>query len=229
MMENRDPLEERLERYVADLFAQEDDVLRALREAMATSGFPDIAVSAVQGRLMQVLLRLAGARRVLEIGTLGGYSAIWLARALPSGGRLVTLEIDADRAEFARGFARRAGLADVIDVRVGPALDTIAQLERDGATFDACFIDADKEGYPAYLEAALRLVRPGGLIIGDNVLWSGRVVDEDPPEEGTRQILSFNRRLADDPRLDATILPIRDGISVAIVAGADASGGTERP
>ena len=214
------PQPERLEQYVADLFAPEDEVLRALRAEMAAGGLPDIAVSPIEGRLLQVLLRAIGAHRVLEIGTLGGYSAIWMARALPPGGRLVTLEIDAARADFARDFARRAGLDAVIDVCVGPALETIRTLEDDHVEpFDACFIDADKEGYPAYLDAALRLVRTGGLILGDNVLWSGRVVDEDPPEETTRQILAFNRRLAEDPRLDAIIVPVRDGLSIAVVKG----------
>lgn len=211
-------LADRLERYVADLFAPEDDVLVRLRAEMEARDFPDIAVSPVEGRLLHVLLLLAGARRVLEIGTLGGYSAIWMARALPADGLIVTLEIDAERADFAREFARAAGLDGVIDVRVGPALDSIRALERDGiAPFDACFIDADKESYTAYLDAALRLVRPGGLILGDNVLWSGRVVDEQPPEETTREILAFNRMLAGDPRIEATIVPVRDGLAIGIV------------
>lgn len=213
-----EPLADRLERYVADLFGGEDEVLRALRADMVERGFPDIAVSPAEGRLLRVLIRLAGARRVLEVGTLGGYSALWIARALPADGRLVTLEIDPERAAFARAYARRAGLDDVIDVRVGPALESIRALEAEAVEpFDACFIDADKERYPAYLDAALRLVRPGGLILGDNVLWSGRILDEQPPEETTRQILAFNRKLAEDPRLDATIVPVRDGLSIAIV------------
>src|SRR5690606_29781670 len=119
--------------------------------------------------------------RVLEIGTLGGYSTIWLARALPADGRVVSLEIEPARAEVAREFARRAGLEEVIDVWVGPALDSLARMQPEGIEpFDACFIDADKASYSAYLDHALRLVRPGGLILGDNALWAGRVLEAEP-------------------------------------------------
>jgi predicted O-methyltransferase YrrM len=211
-------LRDRLDRYVADLFAPEDDLLRDLRDEMARRGFPDIAVSASQGALLGVLLAAVGARRVLEIGTLGGYSAIWMARALPAGGRLITLEVDPDRAAFAREFAARAGLDDRIDVRVGAAIESIrAMIDAGEAQFDACFIDADKENYPAYLDHAFELVRTGGLVLADNVFWNGRILDEDPPDEGTRAILEFNRRLATDERIRATLVPVRDGLAVGVV------------
>ena len=201
--------------YIRGLFAAEDETLEELRYEISRRGLPEIHISAEQGRVLQVLLRAVGARRVLEIGTLGGYSALWMARALPSDGRLLSLEIDPDRAEFAREFARRAGLESLIEVRVGDAAEVLPSLDAE-EPFDAVFIDADKERYPAYLEQALRLLRPGGLVIGDNALWRGRVLDEEPEEESTRAIQAFNRSLADDPRLTATILPIRDGMAVAV-------------
>jgi caffeoyl-CoA O-methyltransferase len=210
-------LRERLGGYVRDLFAPEDDVLRALRADAERAGFPEIYISPELGRLLQVLLVAIGARRVLEIGTLGGYSAIWMARALPEGGELVTLEVDPERATFARRFADRAGLGDVIRVREGEAA---AILEAGGAglepgTFDAVFIDADKEGYVGYLDAALELVRPGGLILGDNAFRDGRVLEDDP-DEATRGMQAFNRRLAADDRVVATVVPIRDGLAVGV-------------
>lgn len=201
--------------YVRRLFATEDEVLEELRYEISRRGLPEIQISAEQGRLLQVLLRAVGAGRVLEVGTLGGYSAIWMARALPPDGRLLTLEIDPAHAAFAREFVARAGLEDRVEVRTGEAAATMEALDA-AEPFDVVFIDADKEGYPAYLEHALRLLRPGGLVIADNAFWSGRVLEEDPEEEGARGVREFNRRLAAHPALTGTIIPMRDGLAVAV-------------
>lgn len=207
---------DRLDDYVRGLLAVEDDVLAELRDAMDREGLPDIYISADVGKLLQVLLTAVGARRVLEIGTLGGYSAIWMARALPAGGRLVTVELDPGRADFARRFAARAGLEAVIDVRVGEARDVLSDMVAAADTFDAVFIDADKEGYIEYLDRALELVRPGGLILADNAFRDGRIL-EDAPDEATRGILAYNDRIASDPRLLSTIVPVRDGVAVSVI------------
>ncbi|HKJ93791.1 MAG TPA: O-methyltransferase [Longimicrobiales bacterium] len=214
MSDERDVL---LNGYVRRLFAPEDEVLEELRYEIARQDLPEIYISPEQGRLMQVLLAVIGARHVLELGTLGGYSAIWMARALPPDGRLLTVELQEPRAEFARGFIRRAGLEDVIEVRVGPALDVVRELRDRNEVFDAVFIDADKEGYGAYLDAALDLVRSGGLILGDNAFQHGAIVDDPPPSPAVRAMQAFNERLASDDRLVSTILPIRDGLSISVV------------
>ncbi|MGH2901257.1 MAG: O-methyltransferase, partial [Solirubrobacteraceae bacterium] len=176
---------------------------------------PPIAISADEGRLLQVLLTSINARRVLEVGTLGGYSAICMARALPPGGRLTSIEINEEHAAFARRYIARAGLADRVDVRVGRALDVLPAL--DGERFDAVFLDADKEPLPTYFDWALRLVRPGGLIIGDNALWGGRVYESDETDEKTKGVREFNRRMATDPRVLGIIVPTHDGVAVAVV------------
>ncbi|MEJ2217943.1 MAG: O-methyltransferase [Gemmatimonadota bacterium] len=203
--------------YVHRLFAPEDDVLEELRGEIARQDLPEIYISAEQGRLMQVLLTAIGARRVLEVGTLGGYSAIWMARALPPDGRLVTIELRAERAELARRFIRRAGLQDVIEVKVGKALDVLRDLQSRREIFDAVFIDADKEGYGDYLDAALALVRTGGLILGDNAFQHGAIVEDPPPTPSVRAVQAFNERLASDERLVSTILPVRDGLTLSVV------------
>jgi caffeoyl-CoA O-methyltransferase len=201
--------------YIASLFSAEDELLASLREEAERSGLPSIAISADEGRLLQVLLTTIGARRVLEVGTLGGYSAICMARALPSNGRILSLEIDEKHAQFARRYIERANLADRIEVQVGRALDILPAL--DGQRFDAMFLDADKEPLPTYFDWALRLVRPGGLIIGDNALWGGRVYDGDESDERTRGVREFNRRMATDPRVLGIIVPTHDGVAVAVV------------
>lgn len=207
----------RLSDYVTTLFAPEDALLQDLRSEASRRGFPDIAISPEVGRLLQILLVAIGARRVLEIGTLAGYSAIWIARALGSSGRLLTVEIDPARADLARSFLDRAGLAGIVEVRVGDAAETAAALVANNERFDAVFIDADKERYGTYLDLALALVRPGGLILADNAFWSGRVLDDAPDDEGTAALQAFNRRLADHPALLSTIVPVRDGLAVAVV------------
>jgi predicted O-methyltransferase YrrM len=201
--------------YIAGLFSAEDELLASLREEADRTGLPPISISADEGRLLQVLLTATGGRRVLEVGTLGGYSAICMARALPPGGRVLTVEIEEKHAAFARRYIQRAELADRIEVRVGRALDLLPAL--DGERFDAIFLDADKEPLPTYFEWALRLVRPGGLIIADNALWGGRVYDGDESDERTRGVREFNRRMSTDPRVLGIIVPTHDGVAVAVV------------
>ena len=201
--------------YIAGLFSAEDELLASLREEADRTGLPPIAISADEGRLLQVLLTAIGARRVLEVGTLGGYSAICMARALPPGGRVLSIEIDERHAAFARRYIQRAELSDRVEVRLGRALDVLPAL--DGERFDAIFLDADKEPLPTYFDWALRLVRPGGLIIADNALWGGRVYDGDESDERTRGVREFNRRMSTDPRVLGIIVPTHDGVAVTVV------------
>ncbi|MCC6628747.1 MAG: O-methyltransferase [Chloroflexi bacterium] len=216
-----DDLLGRIDAYIEDLFAPEDEALRAARAATAAAGLPAINVSPVQGKTLYLLARLVSARRILEIGTLGGYSAIWLARALPPGGTLLSLEIDERHASVARGNLARAGVGDRVEVRVGPAQPALAALAEAGTEpYDLVFVDADKPSYPAYLAGALLLSRPGTVIVADNVVQRGRVIDA--PAGGNDDIIQrFNRLLADDPRLEAIILPVLrgniDGLAVARV------------
>jgi caffeoyl-CoA O-methyltransferase len=209
-------VDDRVADYIAGLFAQEDDVLRNLREQADREGMPPIAVPPETARFLQVLIRSVGARRVLEVGTLGGYSAICLARAMGSEGQVISLEIDQRHAAFARRHIEAAGLSSRVQVRVGPALSLLPAL--DGETFDVVFLDADKEPLPTYLEWALRLVRSGGLIIADNALRGGRVLDASVTDPDTSGVREFNRRFAADPRLTAVIVPIGDGVAVGVVS-----------
>ena len=201
--------------YVARLFAPEDELLISLREEADRTGLPPIAISPDTGRLLQVLLTAIGAKRVLEVGTLGGYSAIWIARALGPEGGLLSIESNLVHAEFARRYIGRAGLEGRVDIRLGRALDVLASL--DGERFDAIFLDADKEPLPTYFEWALRLVRPGGLIIADNALWGGRVIDERTGDDATLGVRELNRRMATDPRVASILVPTHDGVVVGVV------------
>ena len=210
---------QRVDGYLADLLVGDDPALAAALAANAAAGLPAIDVSPLQGKLLHLLARLAGARRILEIGTLGGYSTIWLARALPDGGRLVTLEAERRHAEVARANIARAGLADRVELIPGPALDTLPTLE---GPFDLVFIDADKRSNPDYLAWALRLSRPGAVIVCDNVIRDGAITDatsRDPGVVGTRRFLEM---LAAEPRLSATAVQTVgakgwDGFAIAIV------------
>lgn len=202
--------------YLCGLFAREDDTLLALREEADRTGLPPIAISPDAGRLLQVLLRAVDARRVLEVGTLGGYSAIWMARALPPDGRLLTLEAEPAHAAFARRWLARAGVADRVEVREGRALELLPAL--DGERFDVVFLDADKEPLPTYFEWALRLLRPGGLVIADNALWGGRVLDSSETDAKTQGVREFNRRLASDPRVTGIVVPTHDGVAIGVVS-----------
>jgi predicted O-methyltransferase YrrM len=213
-----------VDRYIADLFVPNDPVLDAALRDSDAAGLPSIHVSPNQGKLLMLVARAVGARRILEIGTLGGYSTIWLARGLADeGGRLVTLEFDARHAEVARANIARAGLAGAVDVRVGRALDTLPALAAEGGgPFDLIFIDADKPSYPDYLAWSLRLARPGTLIVADNVVRDGAVVDADSADPNVRGVRRFNELLAAEPRVSATALQTvgakgYDGFAVAMV------------
>jgi predicted O-methyltransferase YrrM len=205
-----------IDRYIEALCVPPNpDFEQALRDA-AAAGLPEINVSPNEGKLLYLLAKIAGARRILEIGTLGGYSTLWLASALPADGTLVTLELDANHAEVARRNLERAGLLAKVEIRVGDARQSLARLE---PAFDLVFIDADKESYPVYLEFALNLTHPGSLILADNVIRGGSVANAAPADPGTRAIRELNHRLATDPRLETILLPILreriDGLAIA--------------
>ena len=212
-----------VDRYLADLLVPSDASLEAALAASAEAGLPPADVSPTQGKLLQLLARLTGARMILELGTLGGYSAIWLARALPAGGRLVTLEADARYAKVARDNIARAGLASAVELRVGPALETLPLVAADGlGPFDLIFIDADKSGNPEYLRWALELSRPGSLIVADNVVRGGAVIDASSSDPSVQGVRRFFELLADEPRLSATAIQTvgskgYDGFALALV------------
>ena len=216
-MSSQEKSMENYDQYIGQLFGAEDDVLQATRAAMEREGLRPINISANSGQLLHLLALLSGAQRILEIGTLGGYSAIWLARALPPDGKLISLEIDEHHAAVARRNVAQAGLATKVEVRVGPALATLAAMEQAGeAPFDLVFIDADKDGYVAYLQKAVALVREGGLILADNTL----------PEEvlaanGDTGTKRYNAAVAAHPALVSTIVPVLrregfDGLTISI-------------
>jgi len=212
-----------VDRYINGLFAQGDEALDAALRESAAAGLPAIHVSPSQGKLLQLLALARGARHILEIGTLGGYSTIWLARALPAGGRLLTLEADPRHAAVARLNVERAGLAQVVEIQVGRAQDLLPRIAAESrAPFDLTFIDADKSGYPDYFPWALKLSRPGSLIIADNVVRKGAVADElsaDPSVQGVRRM---NELVAREGRVCATEIQTvgakgYDGFMIALV------------
>jgi predicted O-methyltransferase YrrM len=209
--------------YVVDKLVPPDPALEAALAENTRAGLPAHDVSPAQGKFLHLLARVVGARRLLEIGTLGAYSTIWLARALPPEGRIVTLEFDPHHAEVARRNLAHAGLASQVDLRVGPALDTLPRLAAESAgPFDLIFIDADKPNNPAYLDWAMKLSRPGTVIIADNVIRDGAVIDADSGDDRVRGVRAFFDQMAADPRLDATALQTVgskgwDGFAFALV------------
>lgn len=214
---------EAVDQYIEELFVPADDALDLALAESAAAGLPQIAVSPIYGKLLTLLARSMDARTILEIGTLGGYSTICLARALPEGGRLVTLEFNSLHAQVAQANIARAGLAGQVEVIVGRAVDSLAALsaERRGP-FDMIFIDADKPSYPDYLTWSLQLSRPGTLIIADNVVRAGKVIDPDNDDPNVQGVRRFNELLAADPLVDATILQTvggkgYDGLAIALV------------
>lgn len=210
-----------VDEYFSGLLAPQDEALRNALIANAEAGMPTHDVSAVQGKFLALLVKLIGARHVLEIGTLGGYSTLWMARALQPGGRVTSIELDPLRAKVAIENCRAAGCADKVDIRIGAASEVLAQLE---GPFDLVFIDADKPNNPVYLEWALKLTRPGSVIVGDNVVRGGAVVDNMSTDPNVLGVRRFAEMLATDPRLDSTALQTVgekgwDGFTVSLVKG----------
>lgn len=216
-----------VDNYVSSLLAPHDQVFKDALAASAKSGLPDIQVSPTQGKLLHVLARMVNARNILEIGTLGGYSTIWMARALPAGGRVLTLEFNPKHVEVARANFSRAALGDAIEVRHGSALELLPKIAAEGrGPFDLIFIDANKSTMAEYFDWALKLSRPGSVIVSDNVVRDGAVIDAtstDPDIQGVRR---FNERVASEPRVSATEIQTvgvkgYDGFALIVVLGPD--------
>lgn len=214
-----------VDRYFAQALADVDDALEATLRASEAAGLPAISVSACQGRLLQLLAQMQGAQNILEVGTLGGYSAIWLARALPPGGQLITLEASQRHAEVARANVARAGFGDVIDVRVGAAIESLPKLAAEARpAFDLTFIDADKAGNPEYFAWALKLSREGSVIVVDNVVRDGEVIDAASPDASVRGVRRLTALIAATPGVSATAIQTvgskgYDGFILARVGG----------
>jgi predicted O-methyltransferase YrrM len=212
-----------VDEYVSGLLAPHDDALDGALKASDEAGLPAIQVSPPQGKLLQLLAQTLGARTILEFGTLGGYSTIWLGRALPADGHLITLEADLEYAEVARENIARAGLGDIVELRVGPALETLQQIDTEGAgPFDLTFIDADKVNTPNYFAWALEHSRPGSLIISDNVVRDGTLADATSDDPKVRAQRHFHEMLAAEPRASATTIQTvgskgYDGFTIALV------------
>jgi predicted O-methyltransferase YrrM len=213
-----------IDQFIGEMIVNEDEALKSAVAAAEEAGLPAIQVSPPQGKLLQLLVRLVGAKKILEFGTLGGYSAILMARALPEGGRLITLEAKSEYAEVARQSLERAGVGERVEVRVGPALEALPGLEEE-APFDFVFIDADKINTPNYFTWALDHTRPGGLIIADNVVRDGTLADATAADESTRAQRRLHEMLADEPRISATTIQTvgvkgYDGFLIGLVEGA---------
>ncbi|WP_105970506.1 O-methyltransferase [Streptomyces geranii] len=210
---------EALQDYVADISLREPDLLQELRIRTSELPLALMQISPEQGQFISLLVKATGARRALEVGVFTGYSLLSTALALPEGGSVVALDISEEWSAMARDFAERAGVADRIDLRIGDArtsLDALLLEEGAAGSFDFVFIDADKENYEAYFEAALKLLRTGGLIVVDNVLWHGAVLDETQQDSETTALRAFNAKVRDDKRVDLSVLPYADGLTFAV-------------
>ena len=200
--------------YIAKRTATEDAFLANLKRAARDEGLPPIWIAPEQGSFLQILLRVAGAREVVEVGTLAGYSAIWMARALPQGGRVRTIEYAKEHADFARAWIAKSDVFDKVQVFEGKGVDVLATFAADSA--DAAFLDADKGSYPAYLAESLRIVRKGGLILVDNAFAFGQLLDEKPKDREVEAVRAFNDLMAKEKRVQGMIVPIGDGLWVAV-------------
>lgn len=212
-----------VDEYIVETLFEDDAALAEAVKASDEAGLPSIQVTAPQGRMLAMLARIQGARRILEVGTLGGYSTIWLARALPADGKLITMEIDPKHAAVAEQNLRRAGVADKVELRVGDARELIAALEKENQPpFDFFFIDADKVSNPDYFEAALRMSRPGSLIVVDNVVRDGKVADASSTDPSVMGVRRLNEIIAANPSVEATVIQTvgvkgYDGLAIALV------------
>lgn len=214
---------ESVDHYISNLFHDQDDCLKATEQSIIDSGIPQISISPNQGKFLHILAKLRNAKKILEIGTLGGYSTIWMARALPDDGTLTTLEVDQKHADVARQNFENCGLSAKINIRLGKAIDILPQLEKEGAgPFDMIFIDADKPPYTEYFQWALKLSKAGTLIIADNVIREGKVLLDESPDEMVAGVKRFNDFLAQCLDVTATIFQTvgtkeHDGMAIAIV------------
>ena len=211
-------LSDELHEYLLSVSLRESEVQRALREETAEHPKANMQIAPEQGQFLQLLVRMIGARHTLEIGVFTGYSALAVAEALPPNGQVVACDISDEYTQTARRYWKEAGVADTIDLRIAPALDTLDALLDDGqaGTFDFAFIDADKTEYDGYYERCLRLLRPGGVIALDNMLRDGRVLEDDPADEGVRAIQDLNAKLHTDDRIHLSLLPLADGVTLAM-------------
>ena len=209
-------LDDALYQYLLDVSLRESPLLKRLREETAQLPIARWQIAPEQGQFMALLVQISGARKILEIGTFTGYSALCMAQAMPADGRLICCDLPGEYNAIAERYWQEAGVAERIDLRLAPALETLSALERGGQSesFDLIFIDADKANYRVYLEHALVLVRQGGLILFDNVLWSGRVLEKSPESADTRAIQALNRGLLRDSRIDLSLLPLGDGLTL---------------
>lgn len=205
-----------VETYLEQLYVK-DEQLACIKDQIRQYGLPDISVHEGYGRLLTMLVRMIGAKQVLEIGALGGYSGCCLLRGMPSDGKLVSLELRQDYVDIAQRNLTEAGYGKQVEYRVGEALNSLAELEKEQAQFDFFFIDADKKNYPNYLECAIRLARPGAIIAGDNLMLRGRTLNESNQGSSVQAMRLFNERIAQDERLISTLLPAYDGLALAIV------------
>ena len=225
MAKKTQPVWTKVDRYFGDLLLRPDPALEGAIAANREADLPAIDVTPLQGKFLELLVRVSGARRILEIGTLGGYSTIWLARALPADGTVVSLELEPSHAKIARANLKKAGLAEHVDIRVGRAAGSLKKLAAEGADpFDLIFIDADKANYPDYLDWSLKLARRGTLIVADNVVRDGEVIDPKSPDPNIQGVRRFTEKLAAEPRLTSTVLQTvagkgYDGFAMAVVLG----------
>ncbi len=214
---------EKVDDYISQLFSPEDEALKQAIRALESHNIPQISVSSNQGKFLQVMAKLVGAKKILEVGTLGGYSAIWMARALPEGGKIITLELDAKHAEVALNNINEAGLSEKVEIRIGRGIDLLkTMIAENEAPFDMIFIDADKPPYAEYFRLALQLSRRGTLIIADNVIRDGKVLDASSSDEMVIGAHRFNKVLADTKGVTATIIQTvgskeHDGMALAVV------------
>jgi caffeoyl-CoA O-methyltransferase len=211
-------LDQRLSDYLLSVSVRESEPLARLREETRANPMAAMQISPEQGQFMALLMELMGARNTLEVGVFTGYSSLWVAQALPEAGRIIACDVNEEWTEMARRYWQEAGVAHKIDLRIAPAMETLDGLIAEGREggFDFAFIDADKQSYPDYFERCLTLLRPGGLIAVDNTLWSGKVADPDEQSADTRTLRAFNQSVHDDQRVTVSLLPVGDGLTLAL-------------